>query len=379
MRSIEGKAFDYLTKPLDLDCAEELAIRALQSPQAPPSPGAADWPLRGSEGPIIGSSAAMQEVYKRIAKIAQLDSAVLILGQTGTGKELIARAIHEHGARREGPFIPVNCGALPENLVESELFGHVRGAFTGAESDRAGRFEAADGGTLFLDEVGELPPAVQVKLLRVLDSQVIERVGSVKPIALDVRILAATNRNLTDDVRTGHFRADLYYRLAVMQVELPPLSDRPEDIVPLAEHFLSALARTQEAPAVLDPSAAKALQKHTWPGNVRELKNAVEHATAVAPGQRISPEDLPESVRQASLQSAEGHAIEQIAKDLIAALPRDGGLYRGAIEPVERAVIREALIRCGGNQSEAADLLGLHRNTLRKKLRELDIDPENAH
>jgi two-component system nitrogen regulation response regulator GlnG len=379
MRSIEGKAFDYLTKPLDLDCAEELAIRALQSRRTPPSPGAADWLPGGSEGPIIGSSARMQEVYKRIAKIAQLDSAVLILGQTGTGKELIARAIHQHGARREGPFIPVNCGALPENLVESELFGHVRGAFTGAESERAGRFEAADGGTLFLDEVGELPPTVQVKLLRVLDSQIIERVGSVKPIALDVRILAATNRNLTEDVRTKHFRSDLYYRLAVMQVELPPLTDRPEDIVPLAGHFLSVLAGTEKAPAVLDPSAVRVLQEHTWPGNVRELKNAVEHAAAVAPGQRISPEDLPASVRQASPQTGDKHAIEQIAKDLIAALPNDSGLYRGATEPVQRAVICEALKRCRGNQSEAADLLGLHRNTLRKKLRELDIDPENAH
>jgi len=379
MRSIEGKAFDYLTKPLDLDRAEELAIRALQSLRSPGKGGAADWSTAGGEGPIVGSSPAMQDVYKRTAKIAQLDSAVLILGQTGTGKELIARAIHRHGARRDGPFVPVNCGALPESLVESELFGHVRGAFTGAESDRAGRFEAADRGTLFLDEVGELPPAVQVKLLRVLDSQIIERVGSVKPIPLDVRILAATNRNLTEDVRTGHFRSDLYYRLAVMQVELPPLADRPEDIVPLAEHFLAVLTGTEKAPAVLDPSAVRALQKHNWPGNVRELKNAVEHAAAVTPSDIISPQDLPASVRGASMQDAEGHAVERIAKDLVSAIPQTEGLYRGAIEPVERAVIREALKRCGGNRSDAADLLGLHRNTLRKKMRQLDIDPENAH
>ena len=378
MRSIAGKAFDYLAKPLDLDRAEELAIRALQSRQAIAKSPAADWTPGGSEGPIVGSSPAMQDVYKRIAKIAQLDSAVLILGQTGTGKELIARAIHQHGARRNGPFVPVNCGALPEHLVESELFGHVRGAFTGAESDRTGRFEAADGGTLFLDEVGELPAAVQVKLLRVLDSQIIERVGSVKPIPLDVRILAATNRNLTDDVRTKNFRSDLYYRLAVMQVELPPLKDRPEDIVPLTEHFLAAIAGTGKAPAMLDPSAARALQEHTWPGNVRELKNAVEHASAVAPGQRISLKDLPASVRQTSRQTGDKQPIEQIARDLVAAIPQDSSLYRGAIEPVQRAVIREALKRCGGNQSEAARLLGLHRNTLRKKLRQLDIDPWNA-
>jgi DNA-binding NtrC family response regulator len=378
MRSIKGKAFDYLTKPLDLDGAEELALRALQSHNAVGKPGAALWPPTGSEGSIIGSSPVMQEVYKRIAKIAQLDSAVLILGQTGTGKELIARAIHEHGPRRSGPFIPVNCGALPEHLVESELFGHIRGAFTGAELDRAGRFEAADGGTLFLDEVGEFTGAVQVKLLRVLDSQIIERVGSVKPIGLDVRILAATNRNLTEDVRTGRFRSDLYYRLAVMQVELPPLADRREDIVPLAEHFLAILAGTGKAPAVLNPSAAQTLQRHTWPGNVRELKNAVEHAAAVAPGERISPEDLPAPVREAPMGAAEGDVIEQIAMDLIAALPHTDGLHRGAIEPIERAVICEALRRSGGNQSEASDLLGLHRNTLRKKLLELDIDPETA-
>jgi DNA-binding NtrC family response regulator len=226
--------------------------------------------------------------------------------------------------------------------------------------------------------VGELTGAVQVKLLRVLDSQIIERVGSVKPIGLDVRILAATNRNLTEDVRTGRFRSDLYYRLAVMQVELPPLADRREDIVPLAEHFLAILAGTGKAPAVLNPSAAQTLQRHTWPGNVRELKNAVEHAAAVAPGERISPEDLPAPVREAPMGAAEGDVIEQIAMDLIAALPHTDGLHRGAIEPIERAVICEALRRSGGNQSEASDLLGLHRNTLRKKLLELDIDPETA-
>jgi len=379
LRSIEGKAFDYLAKPLDLDAAEELAVRAIESTGTAGSSIAAQaWPAQGAEGPIIGSSPAMQEVYKQVARIAQVDSAVLILGQTGTGKELIARAIHQHGPRRSQPFVAVNCGAIPESLVESELFGHVKGAFTGAETNRTGRFEAADGGVLFLDEVGELPPAMQVKLLRVLDSQVIERVGSVESVTLDVRILAATNRDLADDVRTGRFRSDLYYRLAVMQVQLPALVDRRQDIIPLAEHFLADFARTTDASPAIDPSAEEALQEYHWPGNVRELKNAVEHAAAVSPGEHISPQDLPASIRRNSTQSSEDGRLDTIAAKLVSAVEGDKDLHRRSIEPVERAVIRRALQQCGGNQSEAAKLLGLHRNTLRKKLRELKLDQDDA-
>jgi two-component system, NtrC family, response regulator AtoC len=235
-RAVRGKAFDTLVKPLDLDRAADLAHQVLASREAASvlaetarleknaAPASGKAAARGAT--MIGSSPAMQEVYKRIGKVAQSDSAVLVLGQTGTGKELVARAIHEHSARAGRPFVAVNCGALPENLVESELFGYARGAFTGADSDKVGRFEAAHGGTLFLDEMGELPHAAQVKLLRFLDTRTVERLGSVKPIHLDVRVVAATNRDLPADVRAGRFRADLYYRLAVIQIELPPLRAR---------------------------------------------------------------------------------------------------------------------------------------------------------
>jgi DNA-binding NtrC family response regulator len=294
--------------------------------------------------------------------------------------------------------VAVNCGAMPENLIESELFGHVRGAFTGAESDRAGRFESASGGTLLLDEVGELPAGAQVKLLRVLDSGVIERVGSSKSVPLDVRVLASTNRDLGEDVRGGRFRQDLYYRLAVLEIALPPLRDRREDILPLAEHFLARASRGSAAAAsatlapALDPQAAEALLRHDWPGNVRELKNAVEHATAVAPGRSIALEDLPESIRLSRpAREGGGDALGQAAVDVLGQAAIDAlgqaavdfalaladpaaGRLRSAVEHAERALILHAMKRFAGNQSEAADFLGLHRNTLRNKLRELHIE-----
>ncbi len=372
MRSMEGKAFDYLPKPIDLDRASDLAARAVESrhavpPDAPPS--------NTEETFMVGTSPAMQQVYKKIAVLAHADSNVLILGQTGTGKEMVATAIHRHSSRKDKPFVAVNCGAIPDNLVESELFGHVRGAFTGADSDRAGRFESADGGTLFLDEIGELPPAAQVKLLRVLDSHTIERVGSVKPIHLDVRVISATNRDLTADVESGKFRADLYYRLAVVRVELPTLAERHEDILPLARHFLAMCARSPREIPQLDKSAIEAMLRYHWPGNVRELKNSVEYATVVAPGGRIRAEDLPQQVLAGQSASFDRSRIDSLIHDYIASLPQEPGkLYRSAIEPLEEAIIRHAMEQCGWNQSEAAALLGVHRNTLRTKLRELKIN-----
>jgi two-component system NtrC family response regulator len=320
----------------------------------------------------------MQEVYKRIALLAASDAAVLILGPTGTGKELVARAIHAHGGRKGKPFVAINCGALPENLVESELFGHIRGAFTGADSDRAGRFEAADGGTVLLDEVGELPAAAQVKLLRVLDTQCVERVGSAKSIQLDVRVLAATNRNLAADVRAGRFRADLYYRLAVMQIELPPLAQRAGDVLLLARHFL-AMAATGAVPP-LSAEAADALERYAWPGNVRELRNAMEHAAAVAGTRPILPADLPEPVRTGQAPQADPSRLEHMLREYLATAGQgEGGLYEQVIVPSERAIIRYALERCHGNQSEAAAMLGLHRNTLRNKLAELKMNAGDRH
>lgn len=375
LAAVKGGAFDYLPKPIDLDHALELAERAAEATMhtstVPPPPEDGDRP----EGQIIGSSKPMQAVFKRIAHVAQSDGGVLILGQTGTGKELVARAIHEHGSRREGPFVAVNCGALPNELVESELFGCVRGAFTGADADRPGRFEAANGGTLLLDEVGDLPPSAQTKLLRVLDSQTVERVGSVKPISLDVRVLAATNRDLTADVSAGKFRADLYYRLAAFQVELPPLVERKEDILTLAREFLAAAAPADGPTPTLTPEAARTLLAYSWPGNVRELKNALAHAVAVAPSAGIRPEDLPAAmIRRVPEAERQAERLTEAVERYLVNHAEEGQWHRVAIEPVERAVIKRALKHCDGNQSEAAELLGLHRNTLRTKIRELAID-----
>ncbi len=367
--SLQADAYDYLPKPIDLDEALKLAERALEQRRS--APGAPAPPAASGEQ-LVGASPAMQAVYKRIAVLARDECSVLLLGETGTGKEMVARAIHAHSRRSDGPFVAVNCGGLPETLVESELFGHVRGSFTGADADRTGRFEAAEGGTLFLDEVGELPESTQVKLLRVLDSRQIERVGSTHPRQLDVRIVAATNRDLFAAVRNGRFRADLYYRLAVVQVELPPLRERRTDILPLAEHFIAAAGRGTGAGRI-DPDAAEALRDYDWPGNVRELRNAVQHALAVSPGGPVRLEDLPDPLRRPG-DGAEDGASDAPAQRYVRQVPdAAGSLWSAGIEPVERELIRRAMRECDGNRSEAAELLGIHRNTLRKKLRELGL------
>jgi DNA-binding NtrC family response regulator len=375
-RAIRGRAFEYLVKPIDLDRAAELAAQALASRQAAsaaPAATSASYPADSTT--LIGRSPAIQEVFKRIGRVAESDSAVLILGQTGTGKELVARAIHRHSRRQAQPFVAVNCGALPENLVESELFGYARGAFTGAGADKPGRFEAADGGTLFLDEIADLPPAAQVKLLRFLDAQVIERLGSLASIRLDVRILAATNRDLAAAMNAGRFRQDLFYRLAVTQILVPPLADRTEDILPLANHFLALRTPEGAAPPILTREALTVLEAHAWPGNVRELRNAVEHAATASGGGPILAAHLPETVRQAPAAAG----VDPPA-DLDARLAQFVGTlgasdsYREVLQRLEQSLIRRALAETGGNQSLAAERLGLHRNTLRLKLRDLGLD-----
>ncbi len=373
LSAVQGGAFDYLPKPIDLDRALELADRATESVLHPAEAETAPASLfETGKGSIIGSSKPMQEVFKKIAHLARLDGTTLILGQTGTGKELVAQAIHQHGPRKDGPFVAVNCSALPGDLVESELFGCVQGAFTGATADRQGRFEAADRGTLLLDEVGELPTTAQAKLLRVLDSRVIERVGSTQSIPLDVRILAATNRDLTDDVRSGKFRSDLYYRISTFQIVLPPLAERKEDILSLARYFLQSNRPPDTEPPVLSSAAARTLLAYSWPGNVRELKNAMAHAAAMAPSAIIRPEDLPPSLGQ-ELHGPNPDQFAETLEHYLACRAPEGQWYRSLIEPVERLVIERALRECGGNQSRAAELLGLHRNTLRAKIRELGI------
>jgi DNA-binding NtrC family response regulator len=369
MDSIIGEAFDYLPKPIDLDEALRMADRAREARAASPGQGSPAPP--GLEEDIVGRCPVMQSVFRRLAVLARSDCSVLVLGATGTGKELAARSIHRHSDRSDGPFVAVNCGAIPESLVESDLFGHARGAFTGADRDRVGRFQAADGGVLFLDEIGELPAAAQVKLLRALDAASVEPVGSSRTLELDVRVIAATNRDLAADVEAGRFRADLYYRLAVVQVQLPPLRERGEDILLLASHFLSAISQGRRAE--FSPAAREAMLAYPWPGNVRELRNAMLHVHTVAPGGTVRLEDLPSALR--------GHddappPIDDPAHRYVASLPEStDGLYAAAVEPVEREVIRQAMLRCGQNQSQAAELLGLHRNTLRKKLRELGLLP----
>ena len=378
-RAVRGKAFDFLVKPLDLDRAAQLVEQAVFSrsqsagvaaPGAMAGPHGSGAGRRASCTRIIGTSPAMQEVFKRIGKVSQSDASVLILGQTGTGKDLVARVIHEHSPRAGGPMVAVNCGALPENLVESELFGYTKGAFTGADTDKIGRFEAADGGTLFLDEVGDLPPAAQVKLLRFLDNRTIERLGSVRSIPLDLRVLAATNRDLDEECRRGRFRSDLFYRLAVIQINLPTLQQRPEDILPLAAHILGRLDQPRQLASV-SPRAQAMLHSYAWPGNIRELQNALQHAAIIAAGGVILPEHLPQTLRDGN--SPTGGADEAVERYL-QSLPAGAKLFPAAIEPLERAMILHALGKTNGNQSAAADILGLHRNTLRNKMRELGLE-----
>jgi DNA-binding NtrC family response regulator len=372
VQAIQSSAFDYLPKPIDLDRALELAQRAIQSPRETwaetPDAFSADSP-----SPIKGSSAAMQAVYTRIARIADSSATVLILGETGTGKEMAARAIHMHSDRRNEPFIAVNCGAIPESMVESELFGYVRGAFTGADTDRPGRFEQADQGTLFLDEVGELPPAAQVKLLRVLDSQVVERLGSVNSRPINVRILAATNRDLFEEVVQKRFRKDLYYRLAGLTIRLPNLRDRGNDLIELSNHFLEKISRERKITFQLVEETVELIRSYDWPGNVRELKNAINHACTLSPSGLIMPGDMPIALRETAGASNISTVAMTTQKYLETIDPSPGSVLRDAIRPIEERLIREAIDHHNGHLAQAATWLGIHRNTLRTKMRELDL------
>jgi two-component system nitrogen regulation response regulator GlnG len=370
VRAVEGGAFDYLAKPFDLAQALDTVTRALQprDTRAEASPGMSE-PARGPEE-IIGRSLAMQTVFKRIALVAPRDASVLITGESGTGKELVARAVHRHSARHDRPFLPVHIAALNPSLVESELFGHVRGAFTGAAENRPGLLRLAEGGTVFLDELADIPLSVQVKLLRVLEHGEVLPVGGSQPQPLNVRILSATHQDLQRRVADGGFRHDLFFRLNVFQIHLPPLRDRPEDIPLLTEHFLR---RFESRALPLLPATMQFLMGLPWFGNVRELRNALEHAAIVSRGGPLLPEHFPTFVLGSypanTGEQLTGMVRQWLGERIKASQPEaPAGLYPDLLRCVEPALLEEVMRRVRGNRWVAAQWLGLNRATVRKKL-----------
>ncbi len=370
VEAVSRGAFDYLPKPLDLDRTLDVVKRALGED----SLAAAAQPVGevAETSAIIGSTPAMQEVYRRIAAAAATDLGVLVTGDSGTGKELVARALHRYSKRREGAFIAVNCGALPEALVESELFGHEPGAFTDAKVRRIGRVEAAHGGTLFLDEVAELPPMSQVKLLRFLEDQRFTRVGGEAELQVDVRVIAATNRDLAKLTAGGGFREDLAYRLRVVTIALPRLVDRLDDLPALVRHVLARAAQRLARRLAITDEAMETLRRHQWPGNVRELKHVLEEAAVLATGGIIGSEQLGLTAdAAAALPSAFGSVATVFAARLINQHP--GEAYARFHDAADGFLIREALARTEGNQLRAAELLGINRITLKKRMDELQL------
>jgi DNA-binding NtrC family response regulator len=318
---------------------------------------------RFSYSGILSRNAGMQELFDQIKRVADLKTTILILGESGTGKELVARALHQNGRRTGHPFVAVNCGAIPENLLESELFGHVRGAFTDASSDKTGLFEQADGGTLFLDEIGEMPLLLQVKLLRVLQEGEIKRVGGALSKNVDVRVISATSRDLSADVVTGRFREDLYFRLNVFCLQLPSLRERVEDIPLLVEHFMKRYGSvTENQPLCIEPETMRSLMAHRWPGNIRELENAIERACILSDGGRITPSCLPTSIRLTD----EPHPVESTGEENLS--------IKKAEDAIERELIRKALARTGGNRTRAAKILEISHRSLLYKLKEYGIE-----
>jgi two-component system nitrogen regulation response regulator GlnG len=376
VRATETGAFEYFPKPFDLD---ELVRAACQAADSRGGDGLhAD---EAGEGlPMIGRSQPMQDVYRMITRVLRNDLSVLILGESGTGKELVAEAIHQLGARKGGPFVAVNTAAIPRELIESELFGHEKGAFTGAVNRSIGKFEQAHGGTLFLDEIGDMPPEAQTRLLRALQSGRIRRVGGRDEVAIDVRIVAATNRDLAPMIAAGSFREDLYYRLNVVPIHLPPLRDRKGDIEPLARHFLRLAAREGLPVRGLSKQAAALLEAQPWRGNVRELRNFVFRAALLSREEEIDAPAVRQLLADRPVPETSAGGVD-FAAALAVWLDRSavghGALYHGALAAFEKPLFEHALRETGGNQLRAAQLLGINRNTLRKRLDDLAIDPES--
>ncbi|MHB8120929.1 MAG: sigma-54-dependent transcriptional regulator [Desulfuromonadaceae bacterium] len=366
VRAMKEGAFDYITKPIDFDELKIVVLKALEKQKLMSENKYLRGQLQGrfEFNNIIGNSPAMSLVFERMSRIVKTDSAVLVSGESGTGKELVARALHYNGIRRERPFIAVNCSAIPEALLESELFGHVRGAFTGAVKDKPGKFEAANHGTIFLDEIGTLPLHLQAKLLRVLQEHEVERVGSNKTVKLHVRVISATNADLENMVKRGAFREDLYYRLNVIPLHLPPLRERQQDIMHLTAFFLEKQCRLMgRAPCSISKQAFEALERYSWPGNVRELENMIERMIVLTDAAVITLDDVPATI-----------VGEKTGGDVCCVKMPSGGVDLVAtISKIEHTLISEALESAGGVKAKAAALLGINRTTLVEKIKRLKI------
>jgi len=382
IRASERGAYEYLPKPFDLKELTTIVGRALAEPRG--ARHVSEEEEGGDTIPLVGRSPAMQDIYRTLARLMQTDLTVMISGESGTGKELVARALHDYGKRRKGPFVAVNMAAIPRELIESELFGHERGSFTGAQARSAGRFEQAEGGTLFLDEIGDMPMEAQTRLLRVLQQGEYTTVGGRTPIRTDVRIIAATNKDLRQLIRQGLFREDLFFRLNVVPIRLPPLRERADDIPDLVRHFLNTAEREGLPAKTIEPGAVEAMQRYRWPGNVRELENLIRRLTALYPQETISASIVENEIGPMSeVDAAPAAESDNVGGALERHLARyfgefgnglpPPGLYQRILREVEVPLISAALGATRGNQIKAAELLGLNRNTLRKKIRELDI------
>ena len=383
IRASERGAYEYLPKPFDLKELIAIVGRALAEPKQRVRPAAANEEFEGI--PLVGRSPAMQEIYRLLARLMQTDLTVMISGESGTGKELVARALHDYGKRRSGPFVAINMAAIPRDLIESELFGHEKGAFTGANTRSSGRFEQAEGGTLFLDEIGDMPMEAQTRLLRVLQQGEYTTVGGRTPIKTDVRIIAASNKDLRILIQQGLFREDLFFRLNVVPLRLPPLRERSEDIVDLVRHFFALAEREGLPRKQIEPAALERLKRYRWPGNVRELENLVRRLAALYPQEIIGASILEaelvqpaatsldaERTEETLSASVERHLARYFAGFSAEALPPPG-LYHRILKEVEGPLVTAALAATRGNQIKAAELLGVNRNTLRKKIRDLDV------
>jgi DNA-binding NtrC family response regulator len=362
IQALRSGAYDYITKPFEMDEIRLVVAKVFERERLLAENRYLHEQLEGrySFTGVSGNSPAMQQVFDMASSVAASNANVLITGESGTGKELVARSIHSNSARHEKPFIVLNCAALPENLLESELFGHEKGSFTGAIASKKGRFELADTGTLFIDEVGEMSPAAQLKLLRVLQEQEFERVGGSRTIRCDVRLVAATNRNLEDAVRDGIFREDLYYRLNVVNIHMPRLRERREDIETLARHFMAKYAAdTGKKIDDISPRALSCLLAYEWPGNVRELQNVIERAVVLVKGQILTPLDFPQTLQDDS--------------NICVTVPGQDGNLTEIIEDFERQLIIQTLRRHAESQTKAADVLGIKRTTLRYKMQKYGL------